>query len=296
MSDESDGFDRDQHHDDAFVHVHDHGEVHVGHPADAHEPVVYEEPFFTDGDQESDEWPDAPDETTAWHAEDDTEPAEPTDLAAADERRDGDIVLRHDGDDLAPGPLDAPTSHDVGDAPIRLSDDLGGLLDGEPFPPGIIEDPSWDLVPEDNGGLGAAVMGLAAAGAVAGVLRADRWAGLPRPVEAQDAVTVFEGLGAPARLEHGDLSVLRRCVDSGGTVLLTGTDSGGGRVPLALVDFNDARGVLVLHPAEGPPAPVEVSVAAFQQAWDDTAAQMVVAGDDGRTLLLPVTVAPGPAR
>lgn len=293
MSDESDGFDHGLHHDDAFVNHHD--EAHVVHPTDAHEPIVYDEPFFNDEDQESDEWPAAP-ETAPWYAEDDTEPVEPTDPPAADETGEGAISLGHDGDALATGQLDAATSHDVGDAPIRLSDDLGGLLDGEPVPHGVLEDPSWDLVPEDNGGVGAAVMGLAAAGAVAGVLRADRRAGLSHPVEAQEAVAALEGLGAPARLEHGDLSDLRRCVDSGGTVLLTGTDSAGGRIPLALVDFDDARGVLVLHPAEGLPVPVEVSVAAFQQAWDDTAAQMVVAGDDGRTLLLPVTVPPGSVR
>ena len=87
----------------------------------------------------------------------DPEPAEATWLRRAGRRDDGAIRWQHDGDAAPGGPLESTgalhETDDSGDGPIRFSDHLDGLAGVEP-PPGVLEDPPWDLVPDDNGGVG----------------------------------------------------------------------------------------------------------------------------------------------
>ena len=247
-------------------------------------------------------WAEATDEAAAWFPPDDAEPW-PPDLDAGDEEPGalvpaddaGDAITLAADHELLGNPLadllaaEAPddVSDGGGAGPIDLSDDPGASDDGPP-PPGLADEPPWGLVPSDNGAVGSAALGLALAGLDLGALPDEESA-----ADAPATVAVLEALGATARVEHGALDDLTSCLERGGTVLLTGTDGGPGRPALALVSVDAQRGVVVVRPAEAGSVPVEVPVARFQQAWDDTAAQMVVAGEDGGTVLLPVTLAAG---
>lgn len=133
----------------------------------------------------------------------------------------------------------------------------------------------WEMVPADNGCCHASLL--------AEVLDDPS----PTTLTATRTVVLLEESGSDARLDHGDVDILRAALDRGARVLLAGRPDGTTEtVALRLTDIDEQRDQVTLETTTAPSTRYGMALSWLEVAWDDSAGSMVVIGTNA--VLLPI--------